>query len=69
MEHSGENLERQKIPTIDILKSFCSSECVDGCGGEWFRCAKTTLEKNNLPKNMFSTAIISAVEHSREKGF
>ena len=68
MEHSGGSLKRRKISRTDILKSFCSSECLDGCGGEWLRCAKITLQKNNLPKNKFSTAIISALEHGRGKG-
>ena len=34
MEYSGENLKRKKIPRIDISKSFCLSECDNGCGGE-----------------------------------
>ena len=59
MKHSGENLKRRKIPRIDILKSFCSSELVDdGCGGEWLRCSKITLKKNNLP------AIINNLQQS-----
>ena len=68
MEHSGENLKRRKISRIDILKSFCSSECVDGGGSEWLCCAKITLQKNSLSKNEFSAAIISALEHGRGKG-
>ena len=68
MEHSGGSLKRRKISRTDILKSFCSSECLDGCGGEWLRCTKITLQKNNLPKNEFSTAIIFALQHGRGKG-
>ena len=33
-----------------------------------FRCAKITLQKDNVPKNEFSTAIVSALEHGRGKG-
>ena len=68
MEHSAGSLKRRKISRTDILKSFSTSECLDDCGGEWLRCAKTTLQKNNLPKNEFSTAIISALDHCRGKG-
>ena len=68
MEHSGGSLKRRKISRTDILKSFCSSECLNGCGGEWLRCTKITLQKNNLPKNEFSTAIIFALQHGRGKG-
>ena len=53
---------------LEIFKSFCSSECVDGCGGEWLWCAQITLEKNNFPKTEFLTAIISALQHGCGKG-
>ena len=33
-----------------------------------FRCAKITLQKDNVPKKEFSTAIVSALEHGRGKG-
>ena len=33
-----------------------------------FRCAKITLQKDNVPKNEFSTAIVSALEHGCGKG-
>lgn len=61
IEYSGESLKRRKTSCIDILKSFCSRECLDECGGEWLRCDNITLQKINLPKNEFSTAIISAL--------
>ena len=50
------------------MKRFYSSEYVDDCRGEWLRCAKITVQKNNLPKNEFSTAIISALERGCGNG-
>ena len=60
-------MKRRTIPRIDILKSFCPSECVDDCGGEWLRCAQITLEKNNLPKAI-TTAIVFGLGHDHGKG-
>ena len=53
MEHSGGSLKRQKISRTDILKNFCSSECLDGCGGEWVRCAKILCRKITYQKTNF----------------
>ena len=48
MESAKEKLEINKLSRIDTVKTHLTSDCVEGCSGQWLSCAKKVLLLNEL---------------------
>ena len=57
LQNARAKLDRKKKSRIDLLRDACRAECVDGCNGEWIKCAQEVLKNNNIHPVVFASGI------------
>lgn len=62
-----ERLERSKKSRVQLLKEHFTKPCVDGCHGAWLRAAKEILQSNDIPREVFCSAVYDALDKGRGK--
>ena len=58
---------RAKKTRIELLQEQTTGECVHGCGGRWLEAAQQLLQRHNITKEDFCTAIYTALSKGRGK--
>ena len=48
MESAKVKLEASKASRIDTVKTYLTSDCAEGCFGQWLQCAKEVLLLNGI---------------------
>ena len=56
-----------KKTRIELLQEQTTGECVHGCGGRWLEAAQQLLQRHNITKEDFCTAIYTALSKGRGK--
>ena len=67
MESAKEKPEPSKASRIDTVKTHFSSDCVEGCSGQWLQFAKEVLLLNGIDTFQFATTIKDLLIHGRGK--
>ena len=67
MESAKEKLEASKVSRIDTVKTHLTSDCVEGCYGQWLQCTKEVLLLNGIDTFQFVTSIKDLPIHGRGK--
>ena len=62
-----EKLEASKVSRIDTVKTQLTSDCVEGCSGQWLQCTKEVLLLNGIDIFQFATSIKDLLIHGRSK--
>lgn len=62
-----EKLCRAQKTRIQLLVEAKGSECVEGCSGEWLKCAREVLLKNGIFASYFGDSIRELLEKGRGK--
>ena len=58
---------RAKKTRIELLQEQTTGECVHGCGERWLEAAQQLLQRHNITKEDFCTAIYTALSKGRGK--
>ena len=66
-ELAKEKLAARKVSGIDKVKTHLTSDCVEGCFGQWLHCAKEVLLLNGINTFQFVTNIKDLLIHGRSK--
>ena len=64
MESAKEKLEASKVSRIDTVTTHLTSDCVEGCSGQWLQCAKEVFLPNGIDTFRFVTSIKDLLIHS-----
>ena len=67
MELAKEKLEASKASRIDTVKTHLTSDCVEGCSGQWLQCAKEVFLLNGIDTFQFVISIKGLLIHGRGK--
>ena len=67
LQNARAKLDRKKKSRIDLLRDARSAECVDGCNGEWVKCAQEVLKNNNIHPVVFASALKDLLIKGRGK--
>ncbi|CAB4038817.1 PREDICTED: uncharacterized protein LOC107339053 [Paramuricea clavata] len=67
LQNARAKLDRKKKSRIDLLRDARSAECVDGCNGEWIKCAREVLKNNNIHPVVFASALKDILTKGRGK--
>ena len=67
MESAKEKLAASKVPRINTVKIHLTSDCVEGCSGQWLQCSKEVLLFNRIDTFQFVTRIKDLLIHGRGK--
>ena len=65
-QNARAKLDRKKS-RIDLLRDARSAECVDGCNGEWIKCAREVLKNNKIHPVVFASALKDLLTKGRGK--
>jgi len=61
LRDAPDKLRRDQQPRTEILRSFSTKECVDGCAGDWGHLAEDILQRNHVNSQAFKDAIYEAI--------
>ena len=61
-------IERENMNRMDVVVSYLDKPCVDGCNGQWLRCAREVLVNNDINIYVFANAIRRFLKYGRKKG-
>ena len=68
MESAKEKLEGSKVSqTNAVLKTRLTSDCVEGCSGQWLQCTIEVLLLNGIDTFQFVTSTKDLLIHGRGK--
>ena len=67
MESAKEKLEASKASQIYTVQTHLTSDCVEGCSGQWLQCAKEVLLLNGIDTFQFVTSIKDLLINGRGK--
>ena len=57
MESAKEKLEASKASRIDTVKTHLTSDCVEGCSGQWLQCTKEVLFLNEITPSSLQSVL------------
>ena len=63
MESAKQKLEASKASPIDKMKTHLTSDCVEGCSGQWLQCAKKFFLLHGIETFQFVTSIKDLLIH------
>ena len=67
LQNARAKLDRKKKSRIELLRDARSAECVDGCNGEWIKCAREVLKNNKIHPVVFASALKDLLTKGRGK--
>ena len=67
LKNARAKLDRKKKSPIDLLRDARSAECIDGCNGEWTKCAREVLKNNKIHPVVFASALKDLLTKGRGK--
>ena len=67
MEEAQATIERSNKPRLERVKEELKGQCVEGCQGRWFLCAKEVLQKNEVNAYAFADAVRKLLVKGRGK--
>ena len=67
IKSAKEKLETSKVSRIDTVKTRLTSDCVEGCSGQWLWCSKEVFLFNGIGIFQFATSIKDLLIHGRGK--
>ena len=67
MESAKKKLEASKASRIDTVKIHLTSDCVEGCSGQWLQCAKEDLLLNGIDTFQFLNRIKDLLIHGKNR--
>ena len=67
MQEASEEIARNDLSRMDMIRNAGREECIAGCNGEWLRCAREVLHNNSVHPIVFAFAIRDLMNNGRGK--
>ena len=68
MQNASNTLQREKMHRMTLVRqSLAEIQCVEGCGGNWLKCALEVLRQNHVHPYVFAAAVRELLEKRRGK--
>ena len=67
MHTSAEELNREKISQLQLIREASEGECIEECNGIWLSCAQEVLSLNSINIYVYAAALIELIQKGRGK--
>ena len=67
IENATQKLARSKKTRMELLQEASTGECIEGCNGQWLRCALEILDNNGVLPRVFSEAVRDLISKGHGK--
>ena len=67
MEHSTNDLERERKGRVQLLHKATQGECTEGYSGQWLAFAEEVLERNGINAQYFARCVLELLQKGMGK--
>ena len=67
IENATQKLAQSKKTRMELLQEASTGECIEGCNGQWLRCALEILENNGVLQRVLAEAVRDLISKGHGK--